>query len=187
MPLTQIDLFDHPIFNEYACDVITGDIYSLKNNQIKLLKQSTDNKGSLFFYIYDDGKRKHYYSHRFIYECYENEILDKNIEIDHQDKNKLNNSINNLRKVNRTTNQLNRYNNEEVNELPDDKIEVIEYNFHYFQNLWFSPSNNCLYKISDGYIFRIPFKSQGRIRINDNNKQSICFYLNKLRKILGYN
>ena len=181
----KIKLKMHPLFNEYACDPITGDIYSLKNNQIKLIKQNLLKNGYLQFSISQDGKVKSYRTNRFIYECYYNEILDKNIDVDHIDKNKLNNSINNLRKVSRTTNNLNRFDNEEVNELPDDKIEVIKYNDHYFENIWFSSSTNCLYKISDGYIFRIPFKSCNRIYIYDTNKNQVQIYLNKLRKILG--
>lgn len=198
MPLTEVKLFNHPIYEDYACNIHTGDIYSLKNNQIKLIKQILNNRGYLVLTVYKNGKHKIYQSHRFIYECYENEILDKNIEIDHQDKNKLNNSIDNLRKVSRTTNNLNRFENEEVDKLPDDKIEVINYNFHEFENLWFSPSTNCLYKISEGYIFKIPFKSyknnygknincKNKIvtQVFDINKNNTHIYLNKLREILG--
>ena len=185
MPLTQIELFNHPIYEDYACNVHTGDIYSLKFNKVKLIKQILNDRSYLVFNIWQDGKLKQYKSHRFIYECYENEILDKNNDIDHRDHIKTNNNINNLRKVSRTTNNLNRFNNEEVNELPDDKIEVIKYNDHYFENIWFSSSTNCLYKISDGYIFKIPFKSQGRINIYDINNNKVQIYLNKLRKLLG--
>ena len=99
MPLTEVELFNHPIYQDYACDPITGDIYSLKNNKIILIKQNLNKNGYLQIIIYKDGKYKNYKSHRFIWECYENEILDKNIDIDHIDKNKLNNSIDNLRKV----------------------------------------------------------------------------------------
>ena len=181
----EIKLKMHPIFDEYACNPSTGDIYSLKYNKIKLIEQNINKFGYLYFITYNDGKQKYYKSHRFIYECHYNEIIGKDFEIDHRDHIKTNNSIDNLRKVSRTTNNLNRFNNEEVNELPEDKIDVIKYNDHYFENIWFSPSTNCLYKISDGYIFRIPFKSRGRITIYDKNKNQVQICLNKLRKILG--
>ena len=156
MPLTEIELYYHPIFEDYGCNPTTGDIYSLKNDKIILIKQEININGYMYFNVYNDEKVKSYRSNRFIWECYENEILDKNIEIDHIDKNKLNNSIDNLRKVSRATNILN---NEEVNELPKDKFKLIKYNDHYFENTWYSPSYKCLYKISDGFIFKTPFKT----------------------------
>ena len=152
MPLIEIELYYHPIFEDYGCNPTTGDIYSLKNDKIILIKQDININGYMYFNVYNDEKVKSYRSNRFIWECYENEILDENIEIDHIDKNKLNNSIDNLRKVNIATN------NKEVNELPVDKIKLIKYNDRYFENIWFSPTNKCLYKISDGFIFKTPFK-----------------------------
>ena len=166
MPLIEIELYYHPIFEDYGCNPTTGDIYSLKNDKIILIKQDININGYMYFNIYNDEKVKSYRSNRFIWECYENEILDKNIEIDHIDKNKLNNSIDNLRKVSRATNILN---NEEVNELPKDKFKLIKYNDHYFENTWYSPSYKCLYKISDGFIFKTPFKTCNCIyKINKN-------------------
>lgn len=169
MPLTEIELYYHPIFEDYGCNPTTGDIYSLKNDKIILIKQDININGYMYFNVYNDEKVKSYRSNRFIWECYENEILDKNIEIDHIDKNKLNNSIDNLRKVSRATNILN---NEEVNELPKDKFKLIKYNDHYFENTWYSPSNKCLYKISDGFIFKTPFKTCNCIyNVNKNTVQ----------------
>ena len=191
MGLTEIELFDHPIYQDYACDIHTGDIYSLENNQIKLIKQSTDSKGYLCFEIGINGNFKTYRSHRFIYECHSNKILPKNICVDHIDGNRKNNNINNLREVNNLgevnnfINSLNIYEYKEVDELPDDKIRVIKYNDHYFENLWFSPSTNCCYRISEGYIFEIPFNSVKRVDLRDINKMLTYIYLNKLRKILG--
>ena len=168
MPLIEIELYYHPIFEDYGCNPTTGDIYSLKNDKIILIKQDININGYMYFNVYNDEKVKSYRSNRFIWECYENEILDKNIEIDHIDKNKLNNSIDNLRKVSRATNILN---NEEVNELPKDKFKLIKYNDHYFENTWYSPSYKCLYKISDGFIFKTPFKTCNRnfyYKVNKN-------------------
>ena len=128
----------------------------------------------MYFNVYNDEKVKSYRSNRFIWECYENEILDKNIEIDHIDKNKLNNSIDNLRKVSIATN--NKEVNEKVkrsyeDELPKDKFKLIRYNDHYFENTWYSPTYKCLYKISDGFIFKTPFKTRNRnfyYKVNKN-------------------
>ena len=183
----EVTYFKHLVYQDYACDN-NGNIYSLKFGKIKSISPYETKNGYLRFNIWQDGKlAKRFLIHRFIWECHYNEILDKNIDVDHIDRNKLNNSIDNLRKVNRTTNILNRFNNEEVDELPDDKIEVIKYNNNYFENLYFSPSTNCLYKISDGYIFKIPFKYQGSIQIYNINKNKVQICLNKLREILDCN
>ena len=186
MPLTQIDLFNHPIYQDYACDPITGDIYSLKYNKIKLMSQTLKDNGYLSFIICHEKLKKRYHSHRFIWECYENEIIGKDFEIDHRDHIKTNNSINNLRKVSRMTNILNRFENKEVDELPDDAEKITRYGKHQFENIWFSPTTNFIYRYSDDYLFEIHFKYKNSVIIRDinNNKVQIC--LNKLRKILGY-
>ena len=181
----EVTYFKHPIYQDYACDS-NGNIYSFKNsNKPRLIKQQIDRDGYLEIRVYKKGNRKNYISHRFIYECCHNKILNKNTDIDHIDRNKNNNNINNLREVNRTTNILNRCRNKEVDKFPDDVIKVLEYNFHEFENLWFSPSTNCCYRISDGYIFEIPFNSFKRINFSDINKIQTYICLNKLRKILG--
>lgn len=177
----EVIYFKHPIYKDYACDS-DGNVYSFKKNELKLIKQSTNGNGYFQISVCRDGIRKNYMVHRFIYECRHNKILNKSIEIDHIDRNKNNNNINNLREVNRTTNSLNRCRNKEVDELPGDIIKVIKYNDHYFENLWFSPSTICCYRISDGYIFEIPFNSVKRISFADINKIRINIYLNKLRE-----
>ena len=108
MPLTEIELFNHPIYQDYACNIHTGDIYSLKNNQVKLMSQPTDSKGYFQITLCKENNKKLYRSHRFIYECYHNKILPKNICVDHIDRNRKNNNINNLREVNNFTNSLNK-------------------------------------------------------------------------------
>ena len=179
----EVTYFKHPIYHDYACDS-DGNIYSFKKNELKLMSQQIDRDGYFEIKVYRDGERRNYMVHRFIYECRHNKILNKNTEIDHIDRNPKNNNINNLREVSRLTNVLNRYYNKEVNQLPDDVIKVLEYNFHEFENLWFSPSTNCCYRISDGYIFEIPFNSVKRVNFRDINKIGIYIYLNKLREIL---
>ena len=180
----EVTYFKHPIYQDYACDN-DGNVYSFKNSKPRLIKQQIDTKGYFQINVYRDGIQRIFRSHRFVYECCHNKILNKNTDIDHINRNKNNNNINNLREVNRTTNNLNRCRNKEVDKFPDDVIKVLEYNFHEFENLWFSPSTNCCYRISDGYIFEIPFYSDGRIKFTDINKIRINICLNKLRKILG--
>ena len=192
----EVQFEKHPIYKKYCCDV-NGNVYSLKSGKIRSINLFENNFGYLQFHIYNNGKDKLYQVHRFIFECVNNLIIEKGFDIDHIDRNKKNNSISNLRIVSRTTNLLNRFSNEEIDEIPDDAIKIIKYNDHYFQNIYFSPSTNCLYRSSESYLFKILFKSykfKGKDKIyysektviNDINKKPVQIYLNKLKKDLGY-
>ena len=197
----KISYFEHPFYKDYASDK-NGNIYSLKFGKIKLLNPSENNFGYLQFKIYNNRNHKFYQVHRFVFECLNNELIENGYEIDHLDRNKKNNQITNLRIVSKSTNNLNRFSNEEVErsyevELPEDAIKIIRYNSHLFENLFFSPSTNCLYKTSERYKFKIPFKKyqikvNGKIyfnyktQINDINKKCVHICLNKLRKDLNY-
>ena len=189
----KISYFKHLIYKDYASDE-NGNIYSLKFEKIRLIKPYENNKFGYFkFNIYNYGKVKKYYVHRFVYECVNNELIENGYEIDHLDRNSKNNQISNLRMVSSTTNNLNRFSNEEVVELPEDAIKIIKYNDHLFENIYFSPSNNCLYKYSDDYFFKIQFKKYKnnenyfiyKTQVNDINEKSVHICLNKLRKTLG--
>lgn len=72
-----------------------GNIKSLKNNNIKILKPSKSNSGYLQIVLCKDGKTKNHFIHRLVAE---NFIENKNnySEINHKDENKLNNHIDNL-------------------------------------------------------------------------------------------
>lgn len=180
----KISYFRHPIYKDYAADE-NGNIYSLKSGSPKIIK-SCEVRGYFTFTIYYDGNRKNYRSNRFIFECLNNRLIKDNYEIDHINRNKKDNRISNLREVSRTTNNLNRYDHEEVKELPEDAIIIEKYNSHYFENIYFSPSNNCLYRASEGYFFTIPFKSRNQPNLLDIDGNQVQIYLNKLRKNLGF-
>ena len=55
-----------------------------------------------------------------------NKVVDDGVEIDHIDRDPANNHIDNLRESNRTTNTLNRCNNREVDELPDEATKIVK-------------------------------------------------------------
>ena len=186
-----MDYSIHPIYKDYAADQ-DGNIYSLKNKRIKILDLTEDKEKYLRIHICYKNIDKMVLAHRFIWECLNNEILDKNIEIDHINRNKQDNRIENLRKASRTINSLNRYNNKEVEKLPCDYIPIIKYNYHEFINIYFSPSTNCIYKSIDDYLFEIPFKIQKNhsynypiIYVRNINNKQVPISLNTLRKNLG--
>ena len=171
--------FPHSSLTQYYCSNSNGDIVKITSDRITNIPQQPQN-GYLQVVLSQGRMRKVYRAHRFIYECMNNRILNDDVEIDHIDRNRSNNRIDNLREVNRYTNVLNRFTNREVNELPIDSIKIIEYDGHHFTDLYYSPFTNCMYKYSESYLFEIPFKSRGRININ-----GIRIHKNKLLSILG--
>ena len=200
------DRYFHPKFHNYACDK-WGTIYSMKQagkqkynpliqNNGKQLKEYDNGNGYLFFWIYDNKKKIKYYSHRFVYECVHNKLLDKSVQIDHKDKHTKNNDWFNLQEASRTTNSLNRFENKEVVDLPEDSVPVTEYGTHKFTNLYYSASNNCLYKKSEKRTFMIQFKeykyekngkkySKYSTQLRDSDKKQANIHLQKLLKTLG--
>ena len=82
-----------------------GEILGLKKN--KLLKQHTHRLGYLIFFLFKNKKRKQFYIHRLIAIHFipNPENLP---EIDHKDRNRANNNIENLRWSTRSDNQKNK-------------------------------------------------------------------------------
>ena len=171
----QIRYYSHPIFKTY-CSNSNGDIQALTAPGLyKPVKQSCIN-GYLMFRIGRIGYR----SHRFVYECMNNRLLNDQVEIDHIDRNRMNNKITNLREVNRSTNRLNRFSNREVIHIPEDAIRIVQYDGHRFEDLFYSPYTGYCYMSSEGCLFELPFKSRGRITVG-----GVRIYRNKLLKLLG--
>lgn len=81
-----------------------GDIFSIKSN--KILKPRQDENGYYKIKLINDIKRRHMFIHRLVYDTFKN-IIDDNKVIDHIDKNKINNNINNLREVSLSDNSKN--------------------------------------------------------------------------------
>tara|TARA_R110000796_G_C14343767_1_gene410704 strand:- start:38 stop:520 length:483 start_codon:yes stop_codon:yes gene_type:complete len=71
-----------------------GEVYNKKYE--RYLKHSNNGKGYLFVNLCKDGKKKQYYIHRLIALHYIEKPEDK-LEVDHIDRDKTNNSVNNLR------------------------------------------------------------------------------------------
>ena len=82
-----------------------GRVFSKKSN--KFMKEQTHRLGYKYYYIYKDGKRKKFYTHRLVAIHYipNPENLK---EIDHLNRDKSDNRIENLRWINRSENCLNK-------------------------------------------------------------------------------
>ena len=106
--------------------------------------------------------------------------------VDHISRDKTDNHLSNLRFCTHQQNTNNRSNNIIVNEIPEDAIEVDEYNNYTFENLYFSESTNKFYFDSGiDFIERKPIKNSKHsyyIMARDINNNKIKIYYNKFKR-----
>ena len=89
-----IKFYWHPFHKDYLASKC-GKILSLKQKEKRILKLRKTRNNYLRFCLCENNKKKDYYIHRFIYECFKGEIP-KGMEIDHVDGDKRNNLMSNL-------------------------------------------------------------------------------------------
>ena len=116
--------------------------------------------------------------------------------VDHINRNRSDNHIDNLRFVSHADNMRNRsgimnveYNIIEYDYLPDDLIEVDEYNGYQFQDYYYSPNTNRFY-LDTGVNCRelyINFNAAGNayVRVCDINRFSTSIYFTKFKRLYG--
>ena len=102
-----------------SCSKVSGTVI-LKNRYLKPTKKSN---GYLQVNLYKDGTRKHFYVHRLVAEHF---IPNPNNlpQINHKDKNKENNNVNNLEWCDNSYNVLYSDIPKKLRELRGDKIEI---------------------------------------------------------------
>lgn len=87
---------EHPRFPKYYGWFDKAQIVSLVGKKPRLIKCSLRDKYYVKALRNKDGKEEKVTLHRFLYECYHNMIVPKEIVIDHIDDNSFNNAIKNL-------------------------------------------------------------------------------------------
>ena len=121
----------------YYIDDQTYEIYSFKQKKPRKIQLYPDGNGYLQFDVHNEGKRKHIKYHQVIVKLFVDAKYDsKTQDVDHLDRNKLNNSIENLKVVSRGKNLMNRtvYNGKQAIYLNDigDNIPVnAEHSIYY--------------------------------------------------------
>ena len=85
--------YKHPFISNYLANK-DGDIYSLISKK-NLSKNRTNGNGYLIFTFYESLKPRNYYHHRFVWEVF-NGIIPKDMQVDHVQPFKNDNSIKNL-------------------------------------------------------------------------------------------
>ena len=89
----------------YAIDD-KGNVWSYKCGRNKMLKPGNDSNGYYIVGLYKDGDRKFFAIHRLVAKTFLPDFKES-LDVDHIDRNKLNNNLLNLRMV---TNQQNQFN-----------------------------------------------------------------------------
>ena len=97
--MTTLQIKKHPKFKEYGAD-IDGNIYSFKFGKIRQIKSCHHKRGYHQFRISISRlESKMYLVHRFAYECWNQQMISKGLQINHIDNCKINNQIDNLELV----------------------------------------------------------------------------------------
>ena len=94
-----------PGYPDYACDE-QGNVYSLKFNKIRKMKASDNGNGYLKVVLSVNNRAKTFNVHRLIAKTFLKDY-NEDLEVDHIDRCKSNNSLDNLRMVNHSENMQN--------------------------------------------------------------------------------
>lgn len=98
----------YSIFNNYFIFYDDGRVYKLNKKRRVYSLITKKNSGYQMVSCRDKGKIKSFYLHRLIYQAFNPEENIDRKQIDHIDRDRSNNKIDNLRCVNRRENLLNR-------------------------------------------------------------------------------
>lgn len=94
--MAHIEINRHPIYSDYGAD-LDGNIYSFKLGRIRYMKAHPHPRGYRQFRVsLGRYETKPYLIHRFVYECWTGELIDADLQCNHNDHDKTNNAFSNL-------------------------------------------------------------------------------------------
>jgi HNH endonuclease len=93
--MENIEIKKHPRYSDYGAD-INGNIYSFKHGKVKQMQKCPHGRGYQQFVVSQYGDHKMYLVHRFVYECWSEKMIDKDMQCHHIDHDKTNNAFENL-------------------------------------------------------------------------------------------
>jgi hypothetical protein len=120
-------------------------------------------------------------------------VSDKKLIVDHQDRDKLNNALSNLRWVSYNDNNRNQSSHMRVDyvfvdEIPDESIVVNDYRtrngIHYFDDLYYYNDNFYWYNGREYRVLHINEHKNGSLSVNitDNDHKITSIYLSKFKR-----
>ena len=158
-----------------------------------VLKESFTSDG--YYQVYLNGRL--YKKHRIIAEQFipnpENLPF-----VDHKNKIRTDNRIENLRWVSHSTNMKNRsgnngidYNIIDYDDCPDDLVIVDRYNQHEFEDYYYSPENNRFYFDSGVDLRELHINFDKRngsafVYVRNINNKRVNIYFTKFKKLYGF-
>jgi hypothetical protein len=179
------------LINNYP-NYSVSNLGNVRNNSTgRILAPITNQQnGYLTVRLYNEEGNGAKYNHRLVAEAFL-ENPDNFVDIDHIDRNRINNNIENLRFVSRSVNCKNKtsYKNityEYIDELPEDAIVVENYGNHEFTDLYYSHSTRR-FIFNNGVHFRLLHNNLSNnsyfVVVYDTTNNKTQIRLNKFQRI----
>ena len=159
----------------------------------KIIKERADNSDS---YIYCYLNAKKYKKHRIIaLQFIENDNPDTKTIVDHIDRNKHNNNINNLRWVTSSENNKNKTSNlnvvyEYFDTINADAIEVNDYGSHQLEFYYYSEEDDAFYFYNGQQYRKLHVNIMKKtgvafVQVYDTDGKRVSVCLNKFKQLYG--